>query len=74
MNDDKISDLVPEGYTPLEITYAVKCLDPEGHVDLFIGSTETLNPWERVGMLTAALDDARDDMRAPVYIDEVDED
>lgn len=63
MNDDRISDLVPEGYTPLDIAFSIKCLDDDGNVTLVNGFSETLNAWERIGMLQSALDDARDAMR-----------
>lgn len=74
MDDDRISDMIPEGYTPLDIAFSVKCLDVDGNVTLINGSSETLTAWEKVGMLTSALDDARDEMRIPAWSDDSEDD
>jgi hypothetical protein len=46
----------------IEAIGVIKCLDREGDPRLVLAATNTLNRWEAVGMLTAALDDVRDDL------------
>jgi len=54
---------IPEGWTPLEATVAVKALDDAGVVRLFNRSTEALSSWEEAGMLVWALDTVRRDLQ-----------
>ncbi len=64
---------MPDGWTPLEAVVVMKCLDETGEVALLTRSTEALRSWDAVGMLTAALDTQRDDVRAN-FISDDDED
>ena len=50
---------LPEHWTPLEAVAVIKCLDEKGDPTLWMTSTESLNSWERLGMLTAARDITR---------------
>lgn len=55
---------IPTGWTVLEAVAAVKCLDEDGEVALLLRSTDGLRVWDRVGLLTVALDTAREDAKA----------
>lgn len=50
---------LPDDWTPLEAVAIIKCLDEDGDVALHVTSTAGLNGWERLGMLTAAVDVSR---------------
>lgn len=52
-----VKDL-PEGWTPLEMVAVVKCLDEDGDLALAWRSTNGITPWEAVGMLHFATQDA----------------
>jgi hypothetical protein len=58
------SDPMPDNWTPIECFTILKCLDENGEVALLTRATEGISTWETVGMLTAALDTQRDDLRA----------
>lgn len=49
----------PDAFTPLEAVTILKCLDDEGDVTLWLTSTPGLTGWERIGVLTCALDVSR---------------
>jgi hypothetical protein len=70
------SAALPLDWMPIEGIAVIKCLDAQGDPRLFLTSTPTLSQWEAVGMLTAGLDDVRDDMSkifvAPEQADEDD--
>ena len=66
-------DPVPDGWTPLEAFVVLKCLDEEGHVALLARPTDGIASWDAIGMLTAALDTQRDQVRAG-FISDDDED
>lgn len=55
-------DLGPlgDGYIPLEAIAIVKALDGDGDPTLVIRHARNLNDWERVGMLSTALDVAKE--------------
>lgn len=55
---------MPDGWTPLEAFVVLKCLDEDGEVALLTRATEGVRAWDSVGMLTAALDTERDNLRA----------
>lgn len=65
---------LPDTYTPLEASVVVKCLDDEGDVVLVTRNTESLKIWDRVGMLTVALDMARKDATGAFVADDDEED
>lgn len=67
-------DPMPEGWTPLEAFVVLKCLDEDGHVALWTQSTEGVMSWDAVGMLTAALDTQRDDLRQGFIREDDDDD
>lgn len=55
------SEPMHDGWTPLEATAVVKCLDEDGNLVFAIRSTETLTDWEAFAMLElAARAQARD--------------
>lgn len=54
---------LPANWTPIEAVAVVKCLDEDGDVSLYLASTKSLSAWEEIGMLTAALDTTRTDLR-----------
>lgn len=58
----EVPDL-PDGYTPLEVVYTVKCLDEDGALALVNGASDGLNTWEAMGMATSLADDLRDALR-----------
>lgn len=51
--------LEPE-HIPLEAVVLIKCLDEDGEPTIEIRSTDGLNSWDRIGMLTVALDVTRE--------------
>jgi hypothetical protein len=53
-----------DGYIPLEAICIVKALDDDGDPTLVIRHAGNLNNWERVGMLSAALDIAKEQTAA----------
>lgn len=53
---------LPEGWTPLEATAVLKCLDEEGDVVYYIATTEGLLLVEQLGMLTAAAATTTEDL------------
>lgn len=55
---------LPAGWTPLEASAVVKCLDEDGNVALFLRATETLSSWESLGMLSAARRATEDEVAA----------
>jgi len=62
-HNPRISELLPEGYVPLDYVVAVEALNEEGEVVLITCSSPSLTPWKHAGMLTSALDDVRDSLR-----------
>jgi len=54
---------LPDRFTPVEAVAIIKCLDEDGDPALVLRTTEGLTGWEAVGMLTAALDTQRSDLR-----------
>lgn len=64
---------LPETYTPLDAMVVLKCLDEEGDVVLVTRSSDDLKIWDRVGMLTVALDLARTECRES-FVSDADED
>ena len=65
---------LPEGYVPLEAAVVLKCLDEDGDTVLLTRTTSTLALWDRIGMLTCALDTDRETMRNGFEPDLSDED
>jgi hypothetical protein len=57
------ADALDPGFIPLEATVVLKCLDGEGDVVLVTRSTDGLKAWDRVGLLSAALDLDREETR-----------
>jgi len=57
---------LPPDWMPVEGITVIKCLDPQGDPRLVLAATPTLTQWEAVGMLTAAIDEVRDDMAKTV--------
>jgi hypothetical protein len=53
-----------DGYIPLEAVCIVKALDGDGDPTLVVRHAGNLNDWERVGMLAAALDIAKEQTAA----------
>jgi len=53
---------LPEDWMPVDGVAILKCLDAQGDPRLLLVATNTLSQWEAVGMLTAALDEVRDNM------------
>lgn len=68
----KVPDL-PDGYTPLEVVAIVKSLDEEGDPVITIRTSDGIMEWEAVGMLIAAGDMARADLRESFQAMEDDE-
>lgn len=64
---------MPDGWTPLDAFVVLKCLDEDGNVALLTRSTESLRAWDAVGLLTAALDVERAELRDGFINDEDDE-
>lgn len=64
MNDEAVYGLevgpLGDGYIPLEAIVIVKALDDAGDSTLVIRHAGQMNDWERVGMLSAALDIAKE--------------
>lgn len=54
---------LPKNYVPLECVALVKCLDSKGEPTMVIRSTDGLMAWEAIGMLIAAEDMGRADLR-----------
>jgi hypothetical protein len=63
-----------EGYIPLEAICIIKALDDGGEPTLVVRHAGEINDWERVGMLSAALDVAKDQTVASWRPDSSDED
>jgi len=63
-----------EGYIPLEAICIVKALDADGDMTLVIRHAGAINDWERIGMLTAALDIAKDQTKMSWSSDDDEED
>lgn len=51
---------MPANWSPLESVTVLACLDDDGQPALLIRRTESLKPWDCVGMLTVALDMERE--------------
>lgn len=64
------ADDIPDDWTPLEAVEVVKCLDAEGNVALVSRATSGVTAWEALGMLIAAADGNRDELRADFIADE----
>lgn len=71
---DLESGSLPDGWTPLEAIAVVKCLDEDGGVALSTRSTDGLTTWEGAGMLLAAMDTWREDLRDGFERDDEDPD
>jgi hypothetical protein len=67
------SEPMPDKWTPIEAFAVVKCLDENGEVALLTRATNGISTWEAVGMLTAALDSQRDDLRAAFIVEDDEE-
>lgn len=50
---------LPEGYTPLEVVVAVKCLTADGRVALVNRFSRNVTTWEAVGMAVSLADSLR---------------
>jgi hypothetical protein len=50
-----------ENCIPLEAVVLIKCLGEDGEPTIDVRSTDGLQPWDRIGMLTVALDVTRED-------------
>lgn len=55
---------LPEGCIPLEAVVLIRCLDEDGDPTIEIRSTDGLASWDRIGMLTVALDVTRESAAA----------
>lgn len=62
-----------EATIPLEVIALVKGLDVDGDPCITVRFTEGLNAWDRVGILTIALDRAREDA-CSAWVGDEDED
>lgn len=49
-----------DDFIPLEAVVLLKCLAENGEPTIEIRSTDALNSWDRIGMLTVALDVTRE--------------
>lgn len=58
-----VQDL-PEGWVPLEVISVVKCLDEKGDPGIAVRQSGNITAWEAVGMMTAAMDIARDALKS----------
>lgn len=67
------SDL-PKTWIPLEAVVVLECLDETGAKQLYVATTESLNPWTMVGMLTGVLDDARIELGSAFEVEVPDDD
>ncbi len=67
-------DPLGDGYIPLEAICIVKALDEDGDPTLVIRHAGNLNDWERVGMLSSALDIAKEQTAASWRSDQGDDD
>jgi hypothetical protein len=56
----EIADM-PENYIATEAVVILKCMDDAGEVFLLLRNSDTLRSWDRIGLLTCALDLARED-------------
>lgn len=65
-----IAKSIPDGFTPLEAAFSVKCLDNDGDVCLINSKSDALNTWEAIGMLVSAQDDMRARLQCPIDEDE----
>jgi hypothetical protein len=54
---------LPDNWTPLSMFAVVKCLDEDGDVAFTTHATNDLLSFEAAGMVLAALDTLRDDMK-----------
>lgn len=61
---------LPEGWTPLECTVLVKCLDADGDPTWAVRTTPGLNDEERLGALTVQADLLRKEL-ADTFIDDL---
>ncbi len=64
----RLADMLPEGFMPVGFACTIKALDPEGNLVLVHQATAQVPDWEAVGMLTAHIDDLREDMRDATYL------
>lgn len=69
----KLQDL-PEGYMPLETVAVIKCLDANGSPTLAIRMSKGLMPWEAIGMLVTASDQARTEIQEEFTTNYIDPD
>lgn len=65
IEDDRITDMLPEGYISLGFVASVKALRPDGEVVFTHVTHGGLNAMELIGMVTSVADDLRDDLRTP---------
>lgn len=70
--DLETSKPLPKGWTPLEATAVIKCLDEYGMVSLYLANTKNISTWESVGMMTGALDTLRRELQEGFVEDEDD--
>jgi len=63
MNDVTVFGLpvepLEQNTIPLDVVVLVKTLDPDGEISISIRHTKDISVWDRVGLLTIALDVAR---------------
>jgi hypothetical protein len=65
IENDRITDMLPEGYMSLGFVATVKSMRPDGEVVFRHVTQGGLNTMELIGMVTSLQDDLRDDLRTP---------